>query len=286
MKRSLKHLPKRKQRELADIVSIINEIAQVEMIVLFGSHARGDWVEDTYVEGHTTYEYRSDFDLLVIVRHTGLVRTYGIWNKIDARILRGGWLKTPATIIVHEIDEVNKHLSKGHYFFTDVKKEGILLYDSGEFSLAKERPLTPDERKAEAREDFDKWFTSAKEFYEVYKFSLDKGWYSNAAFLLHQATESFYASVLLVLTHYKPKLHDIEKLAKRAAGLDPRFLPVFPRDTEEERRLFNLLKNAYIDARYKRDYCITQVELEYLGGRVRKLQRVTSKVCKEKIAGM
>lgn len=34
-----------------------NKIAK---IILFGSYARGTWVEDTYVEGHTTYSYQSD----------------------------------------------------------------------------------------------------------------------------------------------------------------------------------------------------------------------------------
>lgn len=47
--------------------------------------------------------------------------------------------------------------------------------------------------------------------------------------------------------------------------------PVFPRSTHEEERLFDLLKKAYIDARYKREYKITKKEFEYLAGRVRKL---------------
>jgi hypothetical protein len=38
------------------------------MIILFGSYARGQWVEDIYTEGHITYEYISDFDILVLTR--------------------------------------------------------------------------------------------------------------------------------------------------------------------------------------------------------------------------
>ena len=35
------------------------------MLVLFGSYARGNWVEDVHTEGHTTHVYQSDFDILV-----------------------------------------------------------------------------------------------------------------------------------------------------------------------------------------------------------------------------
>ena len=60
MKKTLSHLPKHKRQELKETVSIITENAEVEMIILFGSYARGNWVEDVYTEGHITYEYKSD----------------------------------------------------------------------------------------------------------------------------------------------------------------------------------------------------------------------------------
>ncbi len=37
------------------------------MIVLFGSHARGDWIEDRYTgDDGIVYEYKSDFDILAV----------------------------------------------------------------------------------------------------------------------------------------------------------------------------------------------------------------------------
>jgi len=103
------------------------------------------------------------------------------------------------------------------------------------------------------------------------------------AFNLHQATERFYIAILLVFTGYKPKMHNLETLGKRAANMDGQFLQVFPRDTEEQDRLFKLLKHAYIDARYKKDYKITKSELEYLAERVKILQRLTKRICTGKI---
>ena len=53
MKTSLSHLPQRKKAELARITATIRQSApQSEMIILFGSYARGDAVEDVTVDGH------------------------------------------------------------------------------------------------------------------------------------------------------------------------------------------------------------------------------------------
>jgi len=48
-------------------------------------------------------------------------------------------------------------------------------------------------------------------------------------------------------------------------------------------KAFKLLRKTYIDARYKKDYKITKKQLEYLAERVKKLQKITKTVCKEKI---
>ena len=57
MKTSLEHLPEHKRAQLRAITSIFCEGAPIAMLILFGSHARGDWVEDPKTG------YRSDFDV-------------------------------------------------------------------------------------------------------------------------------------------------------------------------------------------------------------------------------
>lgn len=64
---STETLPKHERAELKQVTSIIRELCDdVVMRILFGSFARGDWVEDEYKEGHIIYECKSDFDILVI----------------------------------------------------------------------------------------------------------------------------------------------------------------------------------------------------------------------------
>ncbi len=283
MKRSLAHLPNHKREELTEITSIIKENADIEMIILFGSYARGNWVEDIYKEGHITYEYKSDFDILVIVKTHPQVRKLALWRNIETIVRHSSTIQTRLTLIVHDLKEVNRALARRQYFFTDIKKEGVLLYDAKRVKLAKAQKQSPDERQQTAQEDFKYWFKSANEFLIDFGHAFKRRSYSKAAFELHQATERLYITALLVFTHYKPKQHDIETLGKQVNNLDPRFLPVFPRSTPEEERLFELLKKAYIDARYNPKYKITKKELEYLSGQVKKLQRLTKEICKERI---
>jgi HEPN domain-containing protein len=142
---------------------------------------------------------------------------------------------------------------------------------------------SPPKRKKIAEEDFKMWFKSAREFYLQYETALARRFYKNAAFQLHQAVERFYTTILLVFTGYKGKRHNIEKLGRQASGHDTAFLKVFPRATKEQDERFKLLKKAYIDARYKKDYKITKKQLEYLAKRVKILQRLTKKICAAKI---
>jgi predicted nucleotidyltransferase len=57
-----KPFPEEKQQELLSITDALVQLVHPEMIILFGSYSRGDWVEDTYKENGTTVEYRSDYD--------------------------------------------------------------------------------------------------------------------------------------------------------------------------------------------------------------------------------
>ena len=66
----------------------------------------------------------------------------------------------------------------------------------------------------------------------------------------------------------------------------PELSTVFPLSSDKEIHLFTLLKKAYIDARYNAKYIITEEELTTLIEKVKKLQDITERVCKSKIASI
>ena len=274
----LSHLPAAKQDELKTVREIILAKVPAELIILFGSYARGEWVED-YQE---KYEYVSDFDILIITKDRKTAKRSKTWRDLEAQ-LRDHPKLTKTNIIHHSIGFVNNKLEKNSYFFLDILKEGILLYDSGNYQLAEPKELNPAERKAKAQEEFEHWFEGANNFLDLFETAFEKGKQKEAAFLLHQATERYYAAILLVFTDYKPRTHDIEDLGNQAGKLHPGFLRVFPTKTEEEKRRFELLKKSYIDARYTKNFKIEKAELNYLSGRVNILKELTERICKEKI---
>jgi len=63
----------------------------------------------------------------------------------------------------------------------------------------------------------------------------------------------------------------------------PALIPAWPRDDKHSRRCFDLLRQAYINARYSPHYVISDDELAWLGERVAILQTLVETVCRERL---
>lgn len=277
MKTSLDSLPEPKRERISAIAALLQAEAPVEMVILFGSYARGDWVEDP------ENAYFSDFDILAVVATEELARNEGLWAGLSqrARALAG---RTPVRVIAHDIKELNHELRLGQYFFIDILREGVRLYDSRRFQLASPKALTPADRLKLGLVNFRYWFSSASEFWRGAGYFAGRGLGPQAAFLLHQSVERYAAATLLVFTGYKPKSHNIEELANETAPLHPSLAGALPRTEPDDARLFDLLKRAYIEARYSRGYRITLDELRILREHVRDLAVRVHQACSEKLA--
>jgi predicted nucleotidyltransferase/HEPN domain-containing protein len=301
MRTDLDHLPPAKQRELERVVQILFEEFEEKIslatqdwkrkgrilkMILYGSYARGNWVD----EPHTAKGYQSDFDLLIVVNDKRLPDRVEYWAKADDRLIREQsitkTLRTPVNFIVHTSHEVNDGLAEGRYFFIDVAKEGIALYQSDDTDLPEPKPKTPEQALAMAKEYFEEWMSSSEQFLETAKFAMRRRWNKKAAFLLHQATENLYHCVLLVCTFYTPHVHNLAFLRTQAERIDRRLVHIWPQDTRRERALFEKLKAAYVKARYSRHYRISDEELAWLGSRVEELGQVVHTVCSERIAAL
>lgn len=263
---------------------------KIAMIILFGSYARGDWVQDEYIRGHITYSYQSDLDIMVVMKKGKYMDRFNlrveekIIKRLERASLRDAMSKDPwVTLIMESIERVNTKLSEGHYFYCDVQKEGVLLYDSEEFQLVEGKILPWPERKAVATKDYHQWFKRGSEFLIDTVNAFNRENFIKGAFELHQATESFYNAILLVFSGYKPKLHDIRTLGSVAGNYGDGLWGIFPHSSAEQKECFRLLEEGYIAARYEEHYTISKEQLSYLIERVEKLKEVTEKICLEKI---
>ncbi|WP_348539990.1 HEPN domain-containing protein, partial [Rhizobium sp. rho-13.1] len=280
----LDHLPDRKRRELSQVVKIIFEefedaqktklsekarAGRILKLILFGSYARGDWVED-----HDS-GYRSDYDLLAIVNTNRFAEENEVWLKIDEHLTQEFTvtqrLQTPAKVIVHSLPDVNDKLARGLPFFVDIARDGIMLYEAPGHPLTEPKSLAPEAERQEAQRHFDQWFPDAVEFIAIAEFCLSRKNFKLAAFNLHQATERFYHCALLVLTLYSPKSHRLNMLRTHAERVDQRLIEAWARDTKFATRSFTRLDRAYVDARYSAHYEITKEELDWLVDHIKQL---------------
>jgi predicted nucleotidyltransferase/HEPN domain-containing protein len=292
MKSSLEHLPESKRRELARVVEILfaefqdaivlgtqphKRMGRILKVVLYGSYARGDWVNDP-VGG-----YVSDYDLLVVVNHDRLTDMVEYWSKAEEHFLQeqtiAHRLTAPVSLIVHSFNDVNLQLKRGRPFFVDLIRDGIALYEAPGHEFDPPKPLEPAEALKEAQGYYEKWAPSAAAFQSMSKHAEREGSLNESAFALHQAVERLYHCVLLVLTLYSPKSHKLNFLRSHAEQLDMRLAEAWPRGTKFERRRFELLRCAYVDARYSPHYKISAEELAWLGERVTALQVAVNAVC-------
>ena len=297
MKTGLDHLPEGKRRELAFVVEAVREgfafaIARRTMpklrggrllkIVLFGSYARGDWVEDP------VGRYFSDYDLLVVVDREELTDVPEFWAKTEERLLEelssGRTLRTPVSLIYHSLEDVNEQLRFGRYFFMDIVRDGIVLFEEPGHPFTEPRPLTRAEALQVTEDYFDEWFERAGKALKGARFYISEGDNKDAAFLLHQAVERFYHCLFLVRTLYSPKTHNLNQLRRLAEDIEPRLKDVWPRATKFERRCYELLREAYVKARYSPQYRISAEQLEWIAGQTDRLQAIVRKVCEERIA--
>ncbi len=190
------HFPIEKRTELEGVVSLIRQrCADVEMVILFGSYARGEWREAWDLSPQGKSGHVSDYDILVVTESKASSMDLALWDDVSVACDEMQ-LSAPLRLIYHDIQAINIKLAEGHYFFSDIKDEGCLLFDSGRYTLADERELLPEERRRIAQDHFDHWFGSAKEFFIQYENAMAHKIYKNAAFQLHQMTESLYKTSL------------------------------------------------------------------------------------------
>nr|WP_297167059.1 HEPN domain-containing protein [uncultured Dysgonomonas sp.] len=285
MKKSISHLPKARQEDIYYLVSKIRQrLPEVQMIILYGSYATGKYVEyDERMEFGIPTAFMSDYDILVVIGDGTFKKVQQGLDNIEALYYKKPETQAPVQFILDDIKILNRQLEEGRYFYTQLKKEGIVLYDSGKFKLARRRKLNFKEIQEQAQEYFEDKFNRGNSFLADVKNAYNREDYKQASFYLHQASENYYHSIRLATTLRSTKQHNLDKLATAVRRYSKELALVFPRDTEEEKRLFELLKAAYIEARYNSKFLVTKEDIEALIPKVELLRDITKRICEQKI---
>ncbi len=288
MKNSIDFLPERKQRDLRELAALIrDEVKDVVMIILYGSYAANTYVErDERRDYGVRTIYMSDYDLLVVTKRRLGERESTVEARIRERFAAGkNDENLPRPQIINEsISKLNDALTMGRYFYVEIVAKGIMLYDSGECQLATPGELDYAEIKKMAEEYYDDKFSDGLDFFKGANFYYQEENYHMTAFMLHQATESFLKTIPLVYILYGYKEHDLQFLIEKCKPYTLELAKVFPCDTDEEKRLFDLLRRAYLEARYnKKNFIVTKADIDALVPKIELLRDIVEKVCGKQI---
>ena len=287
MKKSVNFLPENKRNDLKQLVDLVRRnIKDVGMIILYGSYARNTYVDyDQRIEfGVPTY-FMSDYDILILTRKPIGAIEYSLYDKIADAFFehKNRPFHTKPQFINYGIEDFNYALTKAHYFETEIKREGIILYDSGDYKLARRRKLNFDEIQERAQKYYDDKFYTAIKFLKGVKFYYGDSEYKLSSFMLHQAAEHFFRTIELVFTLYSPKEHKLAEFMNRCKRFTTEIFKALPRDTPEEERLFKLLERAYVESRYNPDFEITKEDIDALLPKVKMLLDIVERVCTAQI---
>tara|TARA_R110000850_G_scaffold230981_1_gene355930 strand:+ start:6043 stop:6999 length:957 start_codon:yes stop_codon:yes gene_type:complete len=303
VKNSLDHLNLQKQKEVAYIRKVILEELETRLrkskskrvasyrilkLVLYGSFARGTWFDDRK-SGRA-----SDYDFLVIVSHKALTDMTTFWSSVEDRLFQDPKIQKDISLIVHTLRDVNTALRDGQYFFTEVVNQGVLLYDEQtntptkrtKSKLAKSENPDPQRAYKIASDYHASWKEYAETFLEIGRSCVGQSGVSGniCAFQLHQAAEAIYRMVLLTVTLYAPATHHLSKLRQRCEAIDPRLAEAWGPERKPFKRYFELLRRAYVEARYSPAYETSPEILNWQTERIARLLELAETSCQERLA--
>ena len=279
MNTSLIHLRPAQRQELETAKRVIIQAVRPEKIILFGifsMEAESRSFSERLPPGIGAY------DLLVVTSQGDRRSDYELQDIIENRCRD----EVAVTALVHDIGYVNRRIAEGQYFFTQIRRSAILLYDAGRTPLSKAVECDLAQVRWMAQQDFDRWRRQSRAFFRSAEFNLEAGEWKIVIFMLHQAAEQIYQAILLAFMGYKPTTHNLDKLRRYTNRFSVELALLFPRNSEEEDRLFRLLLSGYVDARYKEDFVVAEGDAHLLTGRVRQLLEIAERVCGNRLLSL
>ncbi|WP_018631194.1 HEPN domain-containing protein [Niabella aurantiaca] len=167
-------------------------------------------------------------------------------------------------------------LQAGLPFALSVWQHAPVLFDAVRICREDFPEIKASINNKEAAKQWQEGLLKAKEFLAGAELYRVRKQHKIAAFMLHQSAEQALRALLMAGTGYHANTHSIDRLLRYGSLVAHQLPEIFPRQTERDKRLFNLLQKAYIDTRYKDDYKITDEELLILTSKIRRVHEILS----------
>jgi HEPN domain-containing protein len=270
----LPYITESQRKLIQETISRIADLVQPEKIICYGIRTKSGNSWSAFLqtpESHTVLA----IDLLIILDEKDKGKRESI--SAIAENLSGDTIKL--ITVVHSIDAVNANLEAGNPFFTTLQRLQ-LVYDSNRSSLS----LPTDKAISESFQEANQRKADlAIMFYETASECASDNLNDVAAFMLHQTVELTCIALLRTCLGYKPTTHSIKKrLLLLIENITLEVSEIFPRSTNEEDELFDILQRAYSDVRYKYDYTVSADKVFILLDRVNEFHALALGLCRER----
>jgi HEPN domain-containing protein len=170
----------------------------------------------------------------------------------------GGW---DVACSLYNEGSVIEGLRKGHIFYSLYFTDERVVYDDGSLIY----PITSSDNltavKNQSFERFNNQFEKSKDFLQCAITLNERHPSSITLFLLHQAIELIYRGILLSLSGYDRKTHEIRALIKHSRKVARPLEKVFDINKPSELKLLQLLDGAYLACRYEDKYKTDMTDL-------------------------
>jgi HEPN domain-containing protein len=238
---------------------ILERFPAVRMIINLGTHPKP----------YTFY-------LLILIDDDCKTPEHGISNKIEDNCNYLGNVLAQ----VHKVNSVKTALKFGSRFWSNVVKNGNIVYQSQGLSLSPNQEVTEQDVKDTAKYNWERWGLQGKDFIKgALVYQRDQN-YRLAAFLSHQAVESILKAMIQSVLGYKISSHNIGRMLEITLLFTDALYDLFELDTPEGEAAFLLLQNAYAEARYKDEFNPDENAISFTAGKVQSLYNVAEQVYK------
>ncbi|MBO9595002.1 MAG: HEPN domain-containing protein [Niabella sp.] len=254
------------------LTEVIVKTANPDMIFLLGATLHRKKYESIFNESAPCCPQLSDCTLLILLPGLAGKVLHEWQDKIENHCSS----VLPVTTLVLATVTFVEWLQADISFARFVWQYAPVLYDAGTICRDDFMEAKATANNKEATRQWEEGLSKAKEFLagaELYRLRRQ---HKMAAFMLHQSAEQALRALLMAGTGYHANTHSIDRLLRYGSLVAHQLPEIFPRQTEQDKRLFNLLQKAYIDTRYKDDYKITDEELLTLTGKIRRIHEVLS----------
>lgn len=265
----LSNIGEQQNEVLRDAISRVADAIKPEAIICYGRRQTNRDVWSAFKQVSMP-DVRLHFDILIITRPEGRFKDHEVLdtiNQLNSESIR-------LIPVIHNIKAVQEAILKGSRFFTTVCKNGILLY--GEV-----KPEVGFVEKVSLKSDDSHWthhFGLANQFLNGAGHYLSNAEPSLSVFMLHQTTEHACIAIIHARLGYRSTTHNLNRLLALTENISAELSGLFPRQTETERELFNLLVHAYGDVRYRQSFTISPEQAKVLFERVKELINVTERI--------